>query len=482
MRSLGRPKGAFGRPLSPTDTISAPRFEVIHPPTVTATPTPTTTTTLAGTAKRKASTSVPRSSPVSPTVVKRPRLDGEQDELTLGAEPIAGGSSDAAAAVEVAVPGVANEPEAEPSVAVVASELAIKREAEEDEHMDHVEAATLPLADVDVNVPDHDLLPGLDGADTVRGVSITSSEAAHIEQVLDVTIPEPEPGLTEDGVPPARDARGGSESSADFVPPPAHFDGGRQAQDGVGALHAASSPLQGFSAAASNATPPPSSPGPSPREKGKEKEKVPLFLPSPSGSPGPFVHDEDAQSDASAAPRLPGSRKGKGRMLDADLDLIQFADGDGASEVSSTVSRKRRRTNRAYILAPPLPEYAASLRGNEIVWWGSQSPSSSVAGGSRDGTPSATSASERASPAEEHELEDELAELRGRLLFTGESVCDKDVNRGSCVAADKEVGPVAESEPDSDGEGRRWDGIVVFPSHGLAEALFFFWIRSGSCG
>ena len=455
---------------------------------MTATPTPTPTA--AATAKRKASTSIPRASPVSPTVVKRPRLDGEQDELTLGAAPIVGGSSDAAAAaVEVAVPGVADaeEHEAEPSVAVVASEVAIKREAEEDEHMDHVEAATLPPAGVDVDVPDHDLLPGLDGADTMRGVSITSSEAAHIERVLDVTtITEPEPEHLEDGVPP-RDARGGSESSADLqLPPPSYLGGARQAQDGVRAPDATSSPLQGSATAASNATPPPSSPVPSPREngegKGKEKEKVPLFLPSPSGSPGPFVHDEDAQSDASAAPRLPGSRKGKGRMLDADLDLIQFADGDGASEVSSTVSRKRRRTNRAYILAPPLPEYAASLRGNEIVWWGSQSPSSSVAGGSRDGTPSATSASERASPAEEHELEDELAELRGRLLFTGESVCDKDVNRGSCVAADKEVGPVAESEPDSDGEGRRWDGIVVFPSHGLAEALFFFWIRSGSCG
>ncbi|KAM5542327.1 hypothetical protein V8D89_003786 [Ganoderma adspersum] len=453
MRSLGRPKGAFGAPLSPTDTISAPRFEVIHPPTVTATPTATAT------AKRKASTSLARSSPVSPTVVKRPRLDGQQDEQTLGVAPAVAGASDAtatataaAAAAEVAVPGVASEPEAEPSVAVVASELAVKREAEEDGHMDHVEAATLPPPDVGVDVPDHDLVPGLNDADTVRGVSVTSSEAANIERVLDVTISEPEPGLIEDDVPP-RDARGGSESSADFAPP-VYFDGGRQAQDGAGTLHATSSPLQGFSAAASNATPPPSSPVPSPREKGKEKEKVPLFLPSPSGSPGPSVHDEDAQSDASVAPRLPGSRKGKGkgRALDADLDLIQLADEDEASEVSSTIPRKRRRTNRAYILAPPLPEYAASLRGNEIVWWGSQSPSSSVASGSRDGTPSATSASKRASPAEEDELGDELAELRGRSLFTGECVCDKNVNQGPRVAADEEVGPVAESEPDSDSE------------------------------
>ncbi|PIL37538.1 transcription factor [Ganoderma sinense ZZ0214-1] len=447
MRSLGRPKGAFGAPLSPTDTISALRFEVIHPPTVTSTPTPTPTATAA--AKRKAS--LARSSPVSPTAVKRPRLDGQQDEQDLVVAAATGALSEAAV-VEGVVPSVSSEHEVEPPAAVAAPERAVKRETEEAEDMDHVDAATLPLVDGDVDVPGHDLLvPGLHDADTVRGVSITSSEAANIDRVLNVTTSEPEPEPITDGVP-SREARAGSESSADFAPPVYVERGG---QGPHGALHATSSPLQEFSAAASNATPPPSSPVASLRDKGKGKEKVPLFLPSPSGSPEPYVPDDDAPSDVSIAPRLPGGRKGKGRALDADLELQQLVDEDGASEVSSAAPRKRRRTNRAYVLAPPLPAYAASLRGNEIVWWGSQSPSSSVASGSRYGTPSvggSASASKRASPAGEDGMEDELPEWRGRLLFPDEGVCDENVDQGPCVAADEEVGPVAELEPDADGE------------------------------
>ncbi|KAI1795074.1 hypothetical protein LXA43DRAFT_1178971 [Ganoderma leucocontextum] len=440
MRSLGRPKGAFGAPLSPTDTIPTPRFEVIHPPTETPT----------ATAKRKASSA--RSSPASPTAAKRQRLDGQAP----AAAATLNGPLDAAA-VGVVVPAVEREatPVAVgPAVAPLPPrpEHGVEQEADEVERVDHVESATPPPADADVDALDHDMLPGLTDTDTVRGVSITSSEAANIDRALDVLLTEPEPEPIQDGVPP-RGARASSDSSGERARPAGimYAVSGERAQEGVGIPDATSSPLHGFSAAASNATPPPSSPAPSLREKGKEKE--PLFLPSPSGSPGPSVYDEDIRSDASAGPLLLGSRKGKGRALDTDLDLTLLADGDEASERSSPVPRKRRRVNRAYVLAPPLPAYASALRGNGVVWLGSRSPSSSVASGSRYGTPSSASKHASASKGDvdaDEESEDELAEWHGRSLFADESVCDENVDQGPRVAADEEVGPVVEPETDDE--------------------------------
>ncbi|TBU28755.1 hypothetical protein BD311DRAFT_865287 [Dichomitus squalens] len=454
MRSLGRPKGAFGAPLVDSHSSFIPWFEVVD----SSSETPSTTST----GKRRASLT-PSASPT--TIAKRPRLESEV-ETRLPIVPASDVQPDAT--IEVVAPASEQGAESPVAVAVVEPIPPDPAPPQADEPMERdVEAAEKAVSDI---------------PEAGRAQSIPSSDGA-LDLVQDMLVAPPD---TDPAAPPSSDPYRGLPYSPDEVVGPVEPLGGLGAQElhnlpstaAPSAAPSSSHPSSSHpsSVDGSRATPPPRSSSPSQREK--TKEKIPLFLPSPSPTSAvdehnrpdgsPTVDDVDMRSDASEPPRLPRHLKGKGRAVEDD---------DVTSETSSVMpgatSRVRRRVNRAYVLVPPLPQYAR--RKTALV-----SRSGSVASGSQNASASARSARStqsasrsRGATASVHEGEgsiDELAAWHGGSLCMDESDCGKSVDQIYDMLVDE--GMVA-AEPQRDKE--------EVEAEAEAEQLSFTRLRQTPC-